>query len=322
MTAQSPEAARSRLRFRFSRELVLLGVLISVVAVMSQLSPIFFTVGNLLNLSRFFVEVGLIALGMTLIIITGGIDLSVGSNLALVSVVVGFSFAGGVPLGIAIVLGLLAGLLAGLFNGLFSTLLGLHPLVVTLGTFALFRGLAYGFSDADAVSSFPAWFAYFGQAYLGPIPGQLIVFVVAVAAVWLLLSRTSFGRYVYAIGNNEEAARFSGVPVRRVKTTLYAGTGFLVAVAAVIYTSRVSTARGDSGIGLELDVISAVVLGGASIYGGTGTIAGTVLGVLIIATLRNGLLLAGVPSTWQLFLLGVLLLVAVFLNEFFRKEEA
>ena len=197
----------------------------------------------------------------------------------------------------------------------------LHPLVVTLGTFALFQGLAYGLSGADAVSDFPAWFAYFGQFYAGPIPGQLIIFVVAVAVVWVILSRTRFGRYVYAIGNNEEAARFSGVPIRRVKLALYSGIGLLVAMAAVIYTSRVSTARGDSGLGLELDVISAVVLGGASIYGGSGTIGGTVLGVLIIATLRNGLILAGVPSTWQLFILGILLLVAVFLNEFFRKGE-
>jgi rhamnose transport system permease protein len=144
---------------------------------------------------------------------------------------------------------------------------------------------------------------------------------VAVAVVWVILSRTSFGRYVYAIGNNEEAARFSGVPIRRVKIALYSGTGLLVAMAAVIYTSRVYTARADIGLGLELGVISAVVLGGASIYGGSGTIGGTVLGVLIIATLQNGLILAGVPSTWQLFILGVLLLVAVFLNEFFRKSE-
>ncbi len=306
---------------RFSRELVLLGVLITITLVMAQLSPFFFTLGNLLDTSRYFVEIGLIALGMTLIIITAGIDLSVGAGLALVSVAVGFSFAAGVPLPLALVLGLLTGLGAGLFNGLFITRLDLHPLVVTLGTFALFRGLAYGLSDADAVSSYPAWFAYFGQAYLGPIPGQLILFVVAVIVVWIVLSRTSFGRYVYAIGSNEEAARFSGVPVRRVKLALYTGIGFLVALAAIIYTSRVSTARADSGLGLELDVIAAVVLGGASIYGGSGTIGGTVLGVLIIATLRNGLVLAGVPSTCQVFVLGILLLVAVFLNEFFRRRE-
>jgi rhamnose transport system permease protein len=308
-------------RLRFSREVVLLGVLIVLMIVMSVLSPLFLTVGNLLNTSRFFVEIGLMALGMTLIIITGGIDLSVGSNLALVSVAVGFTYAAGLPLPLAIVFGLVVGLTAGLFNGLFITLLDLHPLVVTLGTLALFQGLAYGLSEAEAVSDFPDWFAYFGQAYLGPVPGQLIILIVAVVVVWLILSRTRFGRYVYAIGNNEEAARFSGVPVRRVKLALYSGIGLLVAMASVIYTSRVYTARGDSGVGLELDVISAVVLGGASIYGGSGTIAGTVLGVLIIATLRNGLTLAGVPSTWVLFVLGVLLLVAVFLNEFFREKE-
>ena len=309
-------------RLKFSREVVLLGVLIVLMVVMSVLSPLFLTVGNLLNTSRFFVEVGLMALGMTLIIITGGIDLSVGSNLALVSVAVGFSYAGGLPLPLAIVFGLVVGVAAGLFNGLFITLLDLHPLVVTLGTFALFQGLAYGLTEAQAVSDFPAWFAYFGQAYLlNVVPGQLFIFIVAVVVVWLILSRTRFGRYVYAIGNNEEAAHFSGVPVRRVKLALYSGIGLLVAIASVIYTSRVYTARGDSGLGLELDVISAVVLGGASIYGGSGTIGGTVLGVLIIATLRNGLVLAGVPSTWQVFVLGVLLLVAVFLNEFFRRRE-
>jgi len=308
-------------RLGFSREVVLLGVLVALVIVMTLLDPLFLSPTTLLNTSRFFVEVGLMALGMTLIIITGGIDLSVGSNLGLVSVAVGFSYAGGLPLPLAILFGLVVGVAAGFFNSVFITFLDLHPLVVTLGTFALFQGLAYGLSNADAVSDFPAWFAYFGQAYLGPVPGQLILFVVVVAVVWVILSRTSFGRYVYAIGNNEEAARFSGVPIRRVKIALYSGTGLLVAMAAVIYTSRVYTARADTGLGLELGVISAVVLGGASIYGGSGTIGGTVLGVLIIATLQNGLILAGVPSTWQLFILGVLLLVAVFLNEFFRKSE-
>jgi rhamnose transport system permease protein len=314
-------AAAALRRLTFSREIVLLGVLIVLMIVMSLLSPLFFTVGNLLNTSRFFVEDGLMALGMTLIIITGGIDLSVGSNLGLSSVAVGFTYAAGLPLPLAIVLGLVVGTAAGLFNGLFITLLNLHPLVVTLGTFALFQGIAYGATGAEAVSDFPKWFAYFGQAYFGPVPGQLFIFIVAVVVVWAILSRTRFGRYVYAIGNNEEAARFSGVPIRKVKIAIYSGIGLLVGMAAVIYTSRVYTARGDSGLGLELDVISAVVLGGASIYGGSGTIAGTVLGVVIIATLRNGLTLAGVPSTWQLFVLGVLLLVAVFLNEFFRRRE-
>lgn len=306
---------------RLSREIVLFAVLVTVVVTMSFLSPVFLTLSNMLNTSRFFTEIGLIALGMTLIIITAGIDLSVGSSLALVSVALGFSFAAGLPLPLAILFGVFVGLAAGAFNSFFVTQLELHPLVVTLGTLALFRGVAYGLSNADAVSDFPPWFDYFGQFFIGPIPGQLIVFVLAVFVVWLILARTRFGRYVYAIGHNEEAARFSGVPIRRVKIALYTGTGLLVALAAIIYTSRVSTARADSGTGLELDVIAAVVLGGASIYGGKGTIAGTVLGLLIIATLRNGLVLAGVSSTWQLFILGVLLIAAVFFNEFFRKEE-
>src|ERR671916_147410 len=258
-------------RLTFSREIVLLGVLIALVIVMSLLDPLFLSPTTLLNTSRFFVEVGLMALGMTLIIITGGIDLSVGSNLALVSVAVGFSYAAGLPLPLAIVFGLVVGSAAGLFNGLFITLLDLHPLVVTLGTFALFQGLAYGLSEAQAVSDFPGWFAYFGQAYfLNVVPGQLFIFILAVVVVWLILSRTRFGRYVYAIGNNEEAARFSGVPIKRVKLILYSGMGLLVGIASVIYTSRVYTARGDSGLGLELDVISAVVLGGARTYCGSG----------------------------------------------------
>lgn len=308
-------------RFKSSRELVLLVVLLALVVIMSQFSPIFLTLSNLLNTSRYFAEIGLIALGMTLIIITGGIDLSVGAALAMISVALGFSFAAGLPLPLAIILALLVGLAGGLFNGAFVSALKLHPLVVTLGTFSFFRGIAYVWSDADAVSEYPAWFAYFGQFFIGPVPGQLILFVVAVAVFWLLLSRTSFGRYVYAIGSNEEAARFSGVPVRKVKLALYATIGVMTALAAIVYTSRVSTARADSGLGLEIDVIAAVVLGGASIYGGKGSIAGTILGVLIIAILRNGLILAGVSSTWQQFLLGILLIAAVFINEFFRKRE-
>jgi rhamnose transport system permease protein len=304
-----------------NREAVLLLILVLLMVVMSALSDNFLTAGNLLRTTRFFTEVGLIALGMTLVIILAGIDLSVGSLLALVSVTIGFSFAAGVPLPLAIVLGLAVGLVGGLFNGVVSTKLGVHPLVVTLGTLALYRGLAFGISDADAVSTYPDWFAYFGQYYFGLIPGQLFVFVAAVAITWVLLARTPFGRYVYAIGANEEAARFAGIPVDRIKIATYAGTGLLVAIAATIFTSRVSSARADFGNGLELDVIAAVVLGGTSIYGGVGTIPGTVLGVLIIAVLRNGLQLAGVSSTWQLFLLGVLLIVAVLINEFLRRRE-
>lgn len=308
-------------RFVHNREAMLLVVLLVLMAVMSTMSDSFLTAGNLLRTTRFFTEVGLIALGMTLIIVTAGIDLSVGSALALVSVTIGFSYQAGVPLTLAILLGIVVGAACGWFNGAVSTLLGVHPLVVTLGTLALYRGLAFGISDANAVSTYPTWFAYLGQYYLGPVPGQLFVLVAAVAVTWVLLARTPFGRYVYAIGANEEAARFSGIPVDRIKVAVYAGTGLLVGLAATIFTSRVSSARADFGNGLELDVIAAVVLGGTSIYGGVGSIPGTVLGVLIIAVLRNGLQLGGVSSTWQLFLLGVLLILAVLINEFLRRRE-
>jgi ribose/xylose/arabinose/galactoside ABC-type transport system permease subunit len=312
-----------RLRpWRLTREVVLAAVLVVQVLVLSQLSPYFLTISNLLDATRFFVESGLIALGMTLVIITKGIDLSVGSLFALVSVTVGFSYAAGVPLAVAIMLGLFVGVAGGAFNGALVALLGLSPLTVTLGTFALFRGIAFAWSQADAVSTFPDWFLYFGQFYVGGIvPAQLFVFVLASVAAWLLLSRTPFGRYVYGVGLNERATLFSGAPAKWSKFAVYVIVGGLVAVAAIIYTSRVSTARANAGFGLELAVIAAVALGGVDIKGGSGKIAGTVLGVLILATLQNGLTLAGVSNDLGLLVTGVVLVIGVFSNEFFRGRE-
>jgi rhamnose transport system permease protein len=319
---QAMRRLRPLTRVKPTREMVLLAILIVLVVVLSQMSADFLTVSNLLNTSRYFVESGLIALGMTLIIITGGIDLSVGSGLALTSVTVGFLYDVGVPLPVAIVLAILVGAAGGLFNSVLITALDLHPLTITLGTFALFRGIAYAVTNGESVSSFPGWFEYFGQFYIGPMPGQLLIFAVAAVAVAALLSGTRFGDYVYAIGSNEQASRFSGVPVARVKQAVYVLTGVLVAIAAIIYTSRVSTARANAGVGLELDVIAAVVLGGASIYGGSGTVTGTVLGVVIIALLRNGLLLAGLDSNWILVVVGLVLIASVFVNEYFRRRES
>lgn len=317
-----PERLR-RLRFGWlTREVVLAVVLVAQVIVLAQISPYFLTVDNLLEASRFFVETGLIALGMALVIITKGIDLSVGSLFALVSVTVGFSYAAGIPLAAAIVLGILVGVAGGAFNGVMVAFLGLSPLTVTLGTFAMFRGIAYAVTDADAVSTFPDWFAYPGQFYVGGlVPGQLFVFAVAAVCVWLLLSRTRFGRYVYGVGLNERATVFSGVSTGRVKLAVYAMTGLLVAVAAIVYTSRVSTARADAGLGLELAVIAAVALGGVDIKGGSGTIAGAVLGVVILATLQYGLVQAGVATNLGLAIVGLFLIAGVFANEFFRKGK-
>ena len=285
--------------------------------------PGYFDLYGLLDATRLFAEAGLVALGMTFVILTGGIDLSVGSLMALVSVTIGFSFAAGLPLPLAIVAGILAGAAGGFFNGIVITAFRLQPLVVTLGTFALFRGIAYAVSNADAVSSFPAWFEVFGQTYIaGMVPVQLVVFVVATLIAWVLLDHTRFGRYVTALGSNELASRFSGVETARIKVAVYTLTGLLVGIAGLIYTSRIFSARGNAGIGLELTVIAMVVLGGAKITGGSGTIAGTVLGVLILSYLQDGLVFAGVRSDWGLVVTGLFLIVGVFLNELFRREKS
>lgn len=315
--------ASSTLYRDHGRTLSLIVILVVEIALLGAFVPGYLDLYGLLDATRLFSEAGLVALGMTFIILTGGIDLAVGSLMALVSVTIGFSYAAGLPLPLAIVAGVLVGVAGGLFNGLMITMLRLQSLVVTLGTFALFRGIAYSVSNADAVSGFPAWFELFGQTYVGGVvPVQLVVFIVATLLAWLLLDHTRFGRYVVAIGNNELASRFSGVETARVKVAVYALTGFLVGIAGLIYTSRISSARGNAGIGLELTVIAMVVLGGAKITGGSGSIAGTVLGVLILSYLQDGLVFAGIRNDWGLVVTGLFLIVGVFLNELFRKEPA
>ena len=276
---------------------------------------------GLLDATRSFSEAGIVAFGMMFVIITGGIDLSVGALLALCSVTIGFSYQAGLPPELSVVLGLLVGIAGGAFNGVMVVGLGLHPLLVTLGTFALFRGIAYAVSSANAVSQFPPWFAYFGQVDIGGmVPIQFIVLIVVATIAWVLMNKTSFGRYVIGIGSNEEAMRFTGINTAAVKITTYALTGFLVAVAALIFTSRISSARGNAGLGLELTVIAMVVLGGTQITGGFGTVLGTVFGILIISYLQDGLSFSGVQADWGLVVTGMVLITGVFINEFFRKS--
>lgn len=305
------------------RTMVLFIIFVAQITLTSLLVPGYFSIPGLFDVTRQFSESGIIALGMTMVIITGGIDLSVGALVALVSVTIGFTYQAGVPLGFAILLGMVVGTLGGFFNGLMITKLRLHPLVVTLGTFALFRGISFAWSDANAVSRFEPWFSVFGQLRVaGFIPIQLIVFAVLAIVVAIILSRTVFGRIVYAIGNNELGARFSGINTDRVKIAVYTATGFLTALSALILTSRSSTARGNAAYGMELVVIAMVVLGGTRITGGYGTIGGTIMGILILTYLQDGLAFAGVRSDTGLVLIGVCLIVGVFLNEFFRKQRA
>ena len=321
--AQGIEVQRApRLRSTFiNQELVLLLVLVVLVVGLSQFSKEFLTANNLFAITRFFVEAGLIALPMTLIIITGGIDLSVGSMFGLSSVMLGFAWQfWGLPLPLGILVCLLVGVLAGLVNGVLIAKVKVPPLIVTLATLAIYRGLAFGISQARSVRGYPAWFEFWGQGYVGPIPTQFLILVVFAAVSAIFLQRTFWGRYIYALGSNETGARFSGIPVDRIKILLYTFSGLMCGLAGFIFTSRVTTTRADAGTGLELDVITAVVLGGASIYGGEGSIYGTALGLLAVYLLRNGLTLANIKGDATVTIVGAMLIVAVYLKRLITRK--
>jgi len=324
MSAEATSRRRTPLPIWLSSQEAILGVLlIVVVAILSLLSENFFTSYNLLTQTRFFVEVGLIALPMTMIIITGGIDLSVGSILGFCAVIFGVAWQSwGMGLPLAALLTVMVGMLCGALNGWLIAGLRVPPLIVTLATLAIYRGFALGISQASPVSGFPESFFFWGQGYMGPFPTQFLIFIVAAVVAGIVLSRTVAGRFIYAVGANETAARFAGLPVDRIKLLLYTASGTLAAVAALIFVSRVSTAKADAGLGTELDVITAVVLGGTSIYGGQGSILGTVLGLVLVTLLRNGLALAGVKGDASVVIIGTMLVLAVLINSLLQRRAA
>lgn len=305
-----------------SQELVLLIILVVGVLILSTQSPVFLTTSNLLNQGRLMTEVALVALPMTFIIITGGIDLSVGSIFGLSAIVLGYTWQTlGVPLELAIVIALIVGGIAGFLNGLFIDRLGLPPLIMTLATLALYRGLAEGISQARSARGFPEWFYQLGQRDFLGVPSQLWLFVVFAVIFAIILSQTTFGRTLYAMGNNETGARFSGLPVNRVKVLIYTVSGLMAALAGYIFVSRVSTTRSDMGSGLELEAIAAVVLGGTSIFGGTGSIGGTVIGVILIQLLKNGLSLAGAKNDATIVVIGAVLILSILVNNFIQRRR-
>jgi rhamnose transport system permease protein len=289
--------------------------------VLTTQSSHFFTVENLLNQARLMAEMGIVGLGMTFIIVTGGIDLSVGSILGLVAILLGVFWKNvGLPLPVAIVLAILSGSLAGLFNGFIITRFKVPPMIATLATLALYRGLAEGISESRSVRGYPEWFYVLGQGEVWGIPTQLWVFLALAVVAIFILGVTPFGRTIYAIGSNAVAARFSGISVNRSLLAIYTASGFLASVAGVIFVSRVSTTRSDMGTGLELDVITAVVLGGTSIFGGRGTVVGTLLGLMLMQALKSGLLLAGVKGDGTITAIGVVLIGTVIVSNLFRMN--
>jgi rhamnose transport system permease protein len=284
------------------------------IAVFAAIAPNFFTVANFFEITRFNVELGLLAIALTPILITGGIDLSVGAMMGLAAVCFGIAAKDwGAPAAVAAMAALVLGAAGGGLNALLIAGFGLPPLIVTLGTFSLFRGLAEGLTEAAiSYTGFPASFLSIGQGHIsGVIPAQLPILAAVLAAYYVLVHRSIVGRALYAIGFSASGARYAGIPVARRVGLVYLLSGVLSSVAAVVYVAHLGQARSDAGTGYELDAITAVVLGGTSVFGGRGSLGGTVLGLAVLSVLKNGLQLAALPSELIGVLTGALLVSTI-----------
>lgn len=298
----------------------LLGLLL-IIIIISFMSPSFLTATNIFNVLRQVSISALIAFGMTFVILTGGIDLSVGSTLALTGAISAGLLAGGMDPFLAMLIGLLLGAVLGAVNGFIIAKGKVAPFIATLATMTIYRGLTLVYTDGKPVSGLgdSLTFQMFGKGYFLGIPVPVITMLIAFLVLYFILRKTTFGRRVYAIGGNEEASRLSGINVDRITIAVYSLTGMLAALSALILTSRLNSAQPTAGQSYELDAIAAVVLGGTSSTGGRGWIFGTLVGALIIGVLNNGLNLIGVSSFFQQVVKGVVILIAVLID---RKKTA
>ena len=295
--------------------------LVVLCAILWILTPYFLTVSNLLNIAEQTSINAIVAVGMTFVILSGGIDLSVGSLVALAGVILGDALRDGQPLALALTAALAAGVVCGLGNGLLVSQGGLPPFIVTLGTMSIARGAALLVTEGRPISGFAASFRVLATGRVGFVPAPVIATAVVYLAAHVALAGTTFGRYVYAIGGNEEATRLSGVAVRFHKTMIYGVSGLMSAIAAVILTARLNSAQPIAGMMYELDAIAATVIGGTSLMGGDGTLAGTLVGALIMGVLRNGLNLLGVSSFLQQIVIGGVIVVAVLLDTVLKRNR-
>jgi len=317
-----PGALRERLSDAVS-QLAAAGALIVVVIVLSIASPDFLTANNLFNVGVQAAVTAVIGVGMTLVIITAGIDLSVGSVAALTGIFgVSSMVSWGFPPTLAILVGVFVGATAGLINGLLVSVANLNPFIATLGMLSAARGLTFVISNGQAVFAEEDSFRLFGQGELLGIPVPIITLVLVAIAGHIVLTRTRLGRYAYAIGSNREAARLSGIPVRRYVAYVYVISGALAGLGGMIAASRVFSGQPNYGMGLELDVIAAVVIGGASLFGGQGTILGTLIGAFLIALIRNGSVLLDINLYYQQIIIGVVIWLAVYWDQFRRRRIA
>ncbi|MDQ1196000.1 ribose ABC transporter permease [Agrobacterium sp. SORGH_AS 787] len=293
--------------------------LIVVSILMGLASDNFFSVNNIMNVLRQVSVVGILAVGMTFVILTGGIDLSVGAVMALVGTLsAGLMVNTGLPASVALPAGLFIGLGIGIFNGALVAWGKMPAIIVTLATMGMARGLGLIYSGGYPVSGIPSWISWFGVGRIGIVPVPVVIMVVIYAVAWVLLQRTAFGRHVYALGGNELAARLSGVKTQRVKLAVYGISGVTAALAALILTGRLMSGQPNAGVGFELDAIAAVVLGGTAIAGGRGLILGTLIGAVLLGILNNGLNLMGINPYLQDVIKGFIILLAIYIGREWR----
>lgn len=297
-------------------------VFVLLCVVLTFANPFFLTEQNISNVLRQTSINGILAIGMTYVILTGGIDLSVGSVLAFSSMVAASLVSGEQPQGVfvAIMAGLGTGAALGMVNGLLVSRFGVPPFVATLGMLSVARGLTFIYTDGTPIPNLSPAFRTIGQGFVGPIPVPVFIFAGVALLFWWVLKYTTFGRYIYAVGGNERSARTSGVNTRGVLFGAYIIAGSLAGLAGLILTARTTSALPQAGVSYELDAIAAVVIGGTSLSGGTGSVLGTVIGALIIGVINNGLDLLGVSSYYQQVIKGVIIITAVLLDVSRRRR--
>jgi len=304
---------------KYMSELTTVIALIILMAVITIINSNFLTANNLLNLLLQVTSNALIAFGMTFVILTGGIDLSVGSILALSSALTAGLLGSGMPVTLAILISLILGCILGMMNGLLISYGKLAPFIVTLATMTIFRGATLVYTNGNPITkglSDTFLFQFLGQGYIVGIPFPVIIMFIVFIVLYVLLHKTAFGKSVYAIGGNEKAAYISGVKLNKVKIIIYSISGIMSSISGLIITSRLSSAQPTAGASYEMDAIAAVVLGGTSLSGGKGRILGTLIGALIIGVLNNGLNIIGVSAFWQQVVKGVVILIAVLIDRF------
>lgn len=302
------------------QRLSVLSILIVMCIFFGLSSKVFFSTENLLTVALQTVIIAIIAIGQTFVIITTGIDLSIGSTIALSGIITSMLLVAKVPVFFSIIVGLLVGIAIGFVNGLVIVYGKVPPFIVTLGTMSIVRGIALVLTNGIPITNLPSSFTVIGSGRILGIPIPVYIMIVLALVFGFILSKTKLGRYNYAIGSNFEAARLSGIDTKKVLLSIYAISGFLAACAGIILTARIVSGQPTSGTGYELDAVAASVIGGASLLGGEGTVLGTVIGAFVIGVLRNGLNLLNVSAFWQQIAIGIVIIAAVYFDGLRRNK--